>query len=221
MKSKKELLLGFSAFIYSITLLFVLINSFASYTTDRWEFFYKFTYQSNIIVLIWLVLFGLTVFFKTPFEKFIRNKNTIISITVYISITYFIVALVLEPIYKGAFNPVSDAGELWTHHLTPIVMWFMYFLVKGTGTSTIKQSLVSLIYPIIYFIANLIIGATVNYANGKPAYAYDFISPNAYGGNYLILFIVIVVLLLIFSAFTIGLNKFKNYIDTNYHTELA
>lgn len=220
MKKKREMLLGFFALVYSITLLFSLVNTFAGYTNDRWKFFYMFTNQSNILILIWLIMFGLTVFFKTPFEKFVRNKNTIISLTVYISITYFIVALVLSPIYRGEFNPVSDGGELWTHNLTAFVMWFMYFLVEGEGTSTIKQSLVSLVYPICYFMMNLIIGATVTYTSGKKAYAYGFINPETYGGNYFILLIVILILLLIFSLFTVGLNKFKNYIDDNYHLEI-
>lgn len=214
---KKDLFLGFSALIYSITLLFVLISNFSGRQTEHWRFFYAFTQQSNILVLIWLIMFGISVFVKTPLEKFVRNKVVMTSLTVYISITYFIVALVLDPIYTGAFNPVSSSSELWLHHLTPIVMWIMFFLVKGEGLLTIKRALASLIYPLIYVVLNLVIGSSVKYLDGSSAYAYGFINPESYGGNYLILLVVIIVLLGIFSLFTVGLTKFKIYIDQEYH----
>lgn len=217
MKKNKELFLGYISIIYSITLLFVLVNNFTSRSEEQWRFFYAYTQQSNILVLIWLLLFSFTVFKKTSLSKFIRNKTTIISLTVYISITYFIVALVLDPIYLGKFEPVKSSSELWLHHLTPIFMWLMFFLVPGKGESSVKKSLLSLVYPVIYFAANLIIGANFNYLNDDKAYAYGFTNPDSYGGSYLILLIVILALLGIFSLFTIGLLKLKNYIDLNYH----
>lgn len=214
---KKELFLGYIALIYSITLLFVLISNFTGKYSEQWRFFYQFTQQSNILVLIWLVLFGVSVFVKTPFEKFVRNKIVMTSLTVYISITYFIVALVLDPVYTGAFEPLSSSSELWLHHLTPIMMWIMFFLVKGEGILTIKKSLLSLIYPLLYVVLNLIVGSTIKFLDGSSAYAYGFINPESYGGNFLILLVVILVLLGIFSLFTVGLTKFKNYIDSEYH----
>ena len=216
-KNKKELFLGYFALIYAITLLFILINSFGSRTEDHWRFFYAFTQQSNILVLLWLVLFGLSAFGVKKLDTFVRNRVLMTGLTVYISITYFIVALVLNPIYKGMFNPVSNGGELWLHHLSPIITWIFFFLVKGEGKITNKSAFLTLVYPILYVIANLIIGETVKYADGTRAYAYDFISPHSYGNNYFIFILVILTLLAIFSTFAVLLSKLKLYIDKNYH----
>lgn len=216
-EKRRDLLLGYFAFIFAITLLFVLINSLTGRTEDHWRFIYAFTQQSNILVLIWLVLFGLSAFGVKKLDGFVRNRIIMTALAVYISITYFIVALVLDPVYAGAFNPVKDGGELWLHHLSPIVVWIFFFLVEGKGSITKKQSFLTLIYPLLYVIVNLFIGANVLYANGDKAYAYDFISPHTYGNNYFIFLIVILVLLAIFSLFAILLGKLKLYFDKNYH----
>lgn len=213
MKNKKnELFLGFVSLVYSVTLLFVLISNFTNRSVDKWRFFYAFTQQSNLLVLVWLVLFGISVFKFPDLNKKIRNKTLMTSLTVYISITYFIVALVLDPIYTGKFNPLLSSSELWLHHLTPIVMWIMFFKVKGTSTIDVKKALLSLIYPLFYVILNLIVGYTVTYDNGDMAFAYDFINPNSYN-NVFMLVVVITGLLVVFSLFTVGLTKFKLYID--------
>lgn len=213
MKNKKnELFLGFVSLVYSVTLLFVLISNFTNRSVDKWRFFYAFTQQSNLLVLVWLVLFGISVFKFPDLNKKIRNKTLMTSLTVYISITYFIVALVLDPIYTGKFNPLLSSSELWLHHLTPIVMWIMFFKVKGTSTIDVKKALLSLIYPLFYVVLNLIVGYTVTYDNGDMAFAYDFINPNSYN-NVFMLLVVITGLLVVFSLFTVGLTKFKLYID--------
>lgn len=219
MKQKREILLAFSAIVYSITLLFVLVNSLAARTVDHWAFFYMFTQQSNILVLIWLIAYAIGVFKPTKLNNFVKNKVTMTSLAVYISITYFIVALVLSPIYKGEFNPAANAGELWMHHLTPFVMWFYFFLVKGTGIGSVKKSLLSLIYPIVYLAVNLVVGATVSYADGRPAYAYGFTNPNTYANIFgFVLFIL--ALVGAFALFTVFLSKLKTYIDVNYHGDV-
>ena len=145
--------------------------------------------------------------------KFTTNNIIMTALTVYISITYFIVALVLDPVYLGKFNPLSSGSELWLHHLTPIVVWILFALIKGEGDLNIKNSLLSLIYPLIYVVVNLVIGETLRYENSDKAYAYGFINPDTYGGNYFILLLVILGLLIVFTLFTIGLTKFKLYLN--------
>jgi|SRR5690625_3911424 len=212
MKKKENLFLGFSSLVYSVTLLFVLISNYTNRTVDKWRFFYAFTQQSNLLVLIWLILFGVSVFKFPKLNEKIRNKTLMTSLTVYISITYFIVALVLDPIYTGKFNPLLSSSELWLHNLTPIFMWIMFFKVKGTSTIDIKKALLSLIYPLAYVGLNLILGYTVTYDNGDMAFAYDFINPTGYS-NVFIFLLVVIGLLIVFSLFTVGLTKFKLYID--------
>jgi len=180
--NKNEMKLGFAALVYSLVLLFVLINSFTSGLInpdkENWVFFYMFTNQSNFLVLIWLTMFGISAFVETPFKKFITNRTVIVAVTVYISITFFIVATVLEPFYLGQFDPV--AGYI-THFSTPIVMWFYFFAVKGNGSMKLRQAFYTLIYPLIFLVLNLIIGATVLYLDGSRAYAYNFINPASVG----------------------------------------
>lgn len=215
MKKKNDMFLGYLSGIYAITLLFILINNFAARTSEHWRFFYAFTQQSNILLLVWFILFTVNAF--TDKVNFVKNRILMTSLTVYISITYFITALVLDPVYAGAWIPVKSGSELWLHHLSPIIMWIYYFKVKGEGNLNIKNALLSLIYPLIYFIFNLIIGASFTYLDGTKAYAYNFINPESYGGNYFILLLVIVGLLIVFSLFTLGLTKLKLYVDENYH----
>lgn len=213
MRTKNNILKGYFILIYSITLLFVLINNFAARSSEHWRFFYAFTQQSNILALVWFVLLGIYLITGKEKLKFTTNNILMISLAVYLSITYFIVALVLDPIYLGKFNPLSSGSELWLHHLTPIVVWVLFAVIKGEGTISIKKSLLTLIYPLIYVVVNLIIGATVRYQNGDKAYAYGFINPDSYGGNYFILLLVILGLLIVFSLFTVGLTKFKQYLN--------
>lgn len=214
--SKKDYILGFTAIIYAITLLFTLINSYFSYNVDSWRFFYNFTQQSNILLLVWLILFSLSIFKYKGLNNLVRNRTLLIAISVYLSITYFIVALILQPIFTGSFNPVSDGSELWLHHLSPIFMWFYLFFVEGTGEIKPRKSLYVLIYPLLYVFINLIIGSTTTFSDGTPAYNYGFINPN----NYVNIFVfigVILGLLLVFSLFTVLLTKFKNHVDNTFH----
>lgn len=207
-KNSKNNTLAFTALIYAMLLTFSLISNFTGRESEHWRFFYAFTQQSNIIVLVWLVIFGVTSFTCSKWNAIACNNTLIIAITVYISITFFIVALVLTPIYNGTWNPVKSTAELLHHNLTPIIMWYFFFLVDGVGSIQYKKALYILIYPILYVGANLAIGANVTYLDGKPAYAYGFINPNNYP-NLFIFALVFVALIVIFTLFGVLLIKIK------------
>lgn len=210
---KAKLFKGYMAIIYAMILLFFLVSNFTARTEEQWRFFYAFTQQSNIIVLIWLILFGINTFKPTKFN-FVRNKTLMVAITVYISITFFIVAFVLDPFFAGKFQPAKSTGELILHNLTPIVMWIYFFIVKGEGELNIKKTPLVLIYPLAYVVLNLVVGGTVKYLDGTSAYAYGFINPASYGGNYFLFIGALLGLILIFSLFSILLSKLKNKIDS-------
>lgn len=210
--SRQSLFLGFAALIYAMILLFCLISNFNGRSAEHWRFFYAFTQQSNILVLVWLILFGISCFAPLPALRFVYNKTLITALTVYISITFFIVAFILSPIYTGQWQPLSSTNEFLLHNMTPIVMWFYFFLVPGQGSLKSKHALLVLIYPIIYVAANLIIGANVTYISGDKAYAYGFINPGIYP-NLFIFGLVIIALIAIFATFGLLLIKLKNKID--------
>jgi len=210
---KKKLFKGYMALIYAMILFFYLVSDFVARDVDQWKFFYMFTQQSNIIVMVWLLLFGLGCFMPEKFN-FVKNKTVMVAVTVYISITFFIVMFILSPFYSGHFNPILDPTELILHTLTPVVMWIYFFDVKAEGNMDIKKTPLILIYPLCFAVLNLIVGASVTYNDGKRAYAYSFINPDSYGSGYIMLFFVIIGLLAVFSAFSIGLLKLKNKIDS-------
>ena len=208
---KQKLFYGYVALIYSLFLLFHLISNFCGRTEEHWRFFYAFTQQSNILVLLWLAGYGLCAFSKRPIRRVFHNRILITALTVYISITFFIVALVLNPVYAGAWQPLSTSAEFLTHNMTPVVMWLYFFIVPGEGTLKAKHAGLVLIYPLLYVAANLLIGANVQYLNGQAAYAYGFINPNSYP-NLLVFAGVILGLVLVFVVFGLLLIKLKNRI---------
>lgn len=209
---KQNLFRSYIALIYAMFLLFHLISSYCGIIQENWFFFYAFTNQSNIMVLLWLIGYGLCGFFNLPIRRFIHSRILITALTVYISITFFIVALLLTPIYAGAWQPLSSSGEFFTHNLTPLVMWIYFFIVPGEGVLKKKHAVLVLIYPILYLAANLFLGANVTYLSGRPAYAYDFINPNSYPD--LLMFTgVILGLVVIFAVFGFLLIAMKNRIE--------
>lgn len=210
-KSKK-LFLGYIAIIYGFFLLCILVNNFCGRTEEHWRFFYAFTQQSNIISLIWMLTFGFSAFLSPKLYRITTNNTLMTAVTVYMSITFFIVLFILDPVFKGAWNPFKSASELILHDLTPIMMWLFYFLVKGNGTLKYRNALFILIYPILFLGANLYIGTHFDYLNGKPAFAYDFI--NIYNYNGLAPFAgLILTLIIIFALFGIILMRFKQYLE--------
>lgn len=216
MKNKKNMFLGYVALIYSVYLLFVLISNFSARTEEHWRFFYAFTQQSNILCMIWLFLFGISSFKQGELYKKLTNNTLMTSLTVYISITFFIVLFILDPVYQGIWNPLKSTSELFLHQLTPVMMWIYYFLIKGNGTMNYKKMMYILIYPLLYFGANLWIGGNYNYLDGSAAYAYNFANPNNYG-NWFAFLGFIGVLVLIFFIFGVILMKFKQYLEKEYY----
>lgn len=217
-EKKRELFLGYGAIIYAMYLFFILLNNYCGRTVEHWRFFYAFTQQSNIIAMVWFLLFGISAFCGKPLYHVVRNKTVMTAVTVYMSITFFIVLFVLSPITQGKWNPFSSASEFITHNATTILMWLYFFLVKGTGESKARSCLYVLIYPFLYVIANIIIGETVVYLNGSKAYAYGFINPHSYG-NIGIYIGVLAGLILIFALFGLLLIKLKTKVNKVYHGE--
>lgn len=214
LSKKQTLFLGYIAIIYAMFLLLNLVSDYCGREVEHWRFFYAFTQQSNILVMLWLFLLGIDCFhtLPRPLHKIIQNQVIITALAVYISITFFIVAFVLNPVFSGAWDPLSSSSEFLHHNLTPIIMWLYFFLIKGEGGLKLRNALLILIYPIIYVGANLLIGANVHYLSGEAAYAYNFINPNKYT-NVFIYICVILGLILIFSIFGVLLIKLKKYVE--------
>jgi hypothetical protein len=173
------------------------------------KLFNMFTYQSNFLVLIVIILFF------TPFKK---NKNfpflTFITL-VSILFTAIISHLVLnrKEIAKFSFRIVD-----FQHTIIPLLYAFFYFSKKNIGISY-KKSYLGIIHPLVYLIIYLIIGKIEGEVYKYP---YDFISPNkpgiigdlckkeeAQGYSYLFLTSFILTVLTYFFSLFLNFTKIK------------
>lgn len=217
---KRDYLIAYTALIYGFYLFFNLVSNLMGRTEEHWRFIYAFTQQSNLIASLWLILLGLSTFANwSTVYKMMTHKVVLTAITVYLSITFFIVLFVLDPVYLGEWLPFDGNFEFLFHNATTLIVWLYFFLIPGHGKLEIKDTVKVLIYPFIYVLVNLLLGYSVTYLNGEPAFAYGFINPNTYGGNWLIFLIVVLALIVIFSSFSIGLILFKKRINQLYFDE--
>jgi len=216
MNEKRSVLFAYVAFLYGTFMLFSLLSSYFSFETDQWSFFYYYSNQTNILVTSWLLLYSLSVF--RGIEKlynFVTLRVVMTSLAVYMAVVYLIVVFILEPLGQGLWIPFAGNHAPFLHVTTPMVMWMYYFLIPGHGSMKPIQVFYIEIYPFLFLLSNLIIGATVLFEDGSPAYAYDFINPSTYSSIFGFLF-QMGFLLVFFSLFGLGLLRFKRYANKAY-----
>jgi hypothetical protein len=214
---KRSILLAYGAFLYGTFMLFTLISSYNSYLTDQWTFFYYYSNQTNILVTAWMLLYSYSVFRNNErFYNFLTKRIILVSLTVYMAIVYLLVVFILEPLFLGLWVPFGGVFAPYLHVTTPFMVWIYFFLVPGNGSLKAKQIAYLTIYPALFLVSNLIIGATVRYEDGTAAYAYDFINPNTYP-NIFVFIVVIIGLAAFFSLFGLGILRFKKYLLKAYY----
>ncbi|MCL2599097.1 MAG: Pr6Pr family membrane protein [Firmicutes bacterium] len=221
----KEFRVGFMAFVYALVLLLVLASGmtggYADPDANGWSFWYMFTNQSNILVCLWLICYGIGCFVDGRAKRIAENNTVIVAVTLYISITFFIVATVLEPFYSGHYDLLVSNTSFILHAASTLVMWVYFFMVRGKGGLKYKNALLCLIYPFLFVMVNLVVGYNVKWAvgeyAGQQAFAYNFINPNSYGGNILVFVIVIALLIGIFGSLGVLLIRFRKFLNKYYH----
>jgi hypothetical protein len=119
---------------------------------------------------------------------------------------------VLNPVQRGEWEPLSSLSELLNHNLSTVLMVMVFVLIPGSGVLKNRDALTVLIYPFVYFILHTIIGLTIKFKSGEPAFNYGFVNPNNYN-NVFIFIGLIVALVGIFGALGFGLIQFKNRFD--------
>ena len=217
--SFKQHWLTYLVLAYGLLLFGVLVEKFVvdflnDPTDDWWRFWYLFTYQTNIMVALWSIAYGVgKVFSLAKLITWLTKKIVVIIITVNTLIVFFIVLFVLNPIQNGEWEPLSSLSELLTHNLSTVLMIMVFVLIPGSGVLKNRDALTVLIYPFVYFILHTIIGLTVNFKSGEPAFNYGFVNPNNYADNLFIFVGLIVMLVGIFGALGFGLIQFKNRFD--------
>ena len=217
--SLKQNWLTYLILAYGLLLTVVLIEKFVvdflnDPTDDWWRFWYLFTYQTNVMVAIWSVAYGVgKIYNLTNLITWLTKKIVVIIITVNTLIVFFIVFFVLNPVQSGEWEPLSSLSELLNHNLSTVLMVMVFVLIPGSGVLKNRDALTVLIYPFVYFILHTIIGLNVNFKSGDPAFNYGFVNPNNYADNMFIFVGLIVMLVGIFGALGYGLIQFKNRYD--------
>jgi hypothetical protein len=225
---RHDLNLAFFTTMYGIYLAFYMISNFfgiyapwaeANQDPDSgmhwWQFFYYFTQQNNMLVVVWSLAFGLSSFLGwKKVYNFVSQRIVLIALTVYLTIVFIIVALNLNSIFTGEWLPFESSSEFIYHNFTSIYMWIMFFFIKGRGQVKPVSAWWILIYPFVYFLAHTVIGLTLTFRDGEPAFNYAFINPNIYASTLYIPWVLLVFVLTgIFGVFGLGLIRFKNFID--------
>jgi len=211
---------GFFALTYAVLLFLILIIRIVYVYTvcDRilpdWFVFYRFTYLTNYIVLAWLVVFSICCLSKKELniEKILTKRCVSVSLALYtfLLFIYFIAGVIGGIIAfdgEGARLVFNILRRLFTYVFTPIVMWVCIFALKKNEIkkeNKIKNSLIALIFPLVYFILNMVVGHTVYYGGGIRAFAYEVFDPSLYSWRLFVLGIALTAVLLFFVAVLIN-----------------
>ncbi len=165
-----------------------------------------FTYQSNALVLIWLIL---ALLWRNNPEKLDKICGPIRgAITVYISVTFIVYGIVLAPLS----NPtgIGAIQNLIHHYLNPVVFILDFFYTERKQYRWI-YILPWLIYPHLYLIFSFIFGSITG------DYIYFFLDYPQLGFIkylmwYIILFSLIIILSVIYLVYNIyyGSKKLVN-----------
>ena len=148
----------------------IITNSISGITFLR-----MFTNDSNVFVDIYLILYAIGIFGSKPLYKFTHNEWLRGAITLYICVTgiiYFFVLLPFSemfPMEKGIW--FSNVINFWNHLITPVFfvgLWFQPVVFEKIPK--VKYALYDLIFPILYFIVCIILGAKDGF------YPYPFLN---------------------------------------------
>lgn len=123
------------------------------------EAFLYYTVQSNIFVMFTSFIAGI---FET---RKLTNKeipNFVYSLrfiaTVDITLTFVVFSLMLTPVLlmQGYLSYILSLGNLFVHNVIPLLAIFDWCFFGKSKNFTIKQSLLSLVFPFVYCLVMLI-----------------------------------------------------------------
>ena len=172
---------------------------------------YKYyTMQTNLFVAIWLTLAAFAFLFPTLQEKltgFLRG-----AITLYITITFLVFAIMLSSIYHptgiDAFTNISS------HYIVPILFIIDWLLTEKETEYKWLLLAYWIIYPILYLIFAIIHGTI--YGN----YLYFFLDISELGLGWFFASVgILIVAFLSLASMYIGLNHFIRKIVINKQTK--
>jgi hypothetical protein len=221
---RRDLVFGLAAAVYAVYLCLVIVNALVSYARDQspvypgpgWRAIYLFTYQSNIAVLVWLVLFATSTLGAGPtarrLARVAQSRAVMTVLATYMTLVFIVVVTMLYPFYAGRFQPVPVGGGLFVHVASPILVFAVYLLYPSRGRATWRTVLVSLSYLLAYAVVANVVGATKRWPDGTLAYPYAFLDPHGYP-NVVVYLVVIIVLAAAVFGIGLALLAAKRHFD--------
>ncbi|MFW9856660.1 MAG: Pr6Pr family membrane protein [Candidatus Thorarchaeota archaeon] len=198
------------ASLTTFTVLEILVFiEFQNEVTDLIQRYRTWSYQSNLLVLIWLAL---AIYYNTN-----ENKKDILfgplkgAITSYITVTIVFWHFVISPTAAPAEGIVILAN-LMIHYFLPIafIVDFLLFDVPSYEWKSIPSWF---IFPLVWTGFVMLTGLTGFFRNslGLPNYVYPFLSINRHGVISVGTFLLIVYIgLLLMAVAYVGISKIKN-----------
>lgn len=142
-------------------------------TNNGWTSVDRFTYQSNILLLIYSVF---AVFW--PNHQFLRADKFLISNMVYIFFTFVGYNVILAPLGNGYTGDGYAIGSsVWEHVICPVLFIFIGFIKMVWNPNAKLKSywstmLTGMIYPTVYLIYIASIPFVLNTYGGKTYSVY-------------------------------------------------
>ena len=154
------------------------------------ELFKYFTLQSNLIVALYFLLYLISNFKENKvFKKMFGG------VVIYISVTFIVFLIFLEPIYSP--KGFALAGSILNHYVTPIfVLGFLYHF-KSDYSFEIKEAKLWVVYPIIY------LGFLLTYGLLTNDYLYPFFHVTEVGVIGVIIALIGITLLFFIMSFSL------------------
>ena len=143
-----------------------------------------YTFQSNFLVLLWITCE--VIYIKKEEKPKFLSSIVHGAITLYITVTFVIFALILQPLY--GFEGMFEIGNMLYHYIIPILVIVEWVLTHKDEEYEKKMALYWLIYPFAFLFYAMII----ELVTGHPI--YFFISLGRYGAL-VILFVALLTLM--------------------------
>jgi len=225
---RTRMVFGLISAIYAFYLFLTLYSDFAQYlngTVDppapAWQFIYYFTNQSNILVMIWLVIFAVANLGSGSLAAKAQravNMTMALGLTIYMAVVFLIVSCVNQPFYTGAFEPVPTGSGLYVHVITPIMMLMFFLLYPWRGRASWRTVLAWMGYLIFYVVLVNIVGSQTYWYDGTRAYPYDFINPFNYSNVFMYILTILGLAVAVF-VLGLGLLRAKQRFDVSYRPD--
>jgi hypothetical protein len=160
--------------------------------------FSTYTIQSNLLILIWL---SIAIFLQEKYKTCWFFSGAVRgAITLYITVTFIIFALLLAPLYHP--TGIEAYTNLSLHYIIPIAFLVDWVLTEMYHVYQWKYTLFWLSYPIFYLILTLILGSITG------TYIYPFLDLNAMGTEFFVIVcIILTAFFILLGSLLVFLNK--------------